>query len=139
MIILDTNVVSELMRERPDDRVRAWLDRLPRLDLWITAVSIFELRFGIELHATGRRRARLEDSVNQMLAAEFRGRILDFDGKAATAAAAFAAGQRRAGHSHEVRDTFIAGIVVSRDAELATRNVRHFRSLGLRIIDPWTA
>ena len=120
MIVLDTNIVSELMRKEPDIKVTSWLNGFARQDVWITAISIFELRFGIELHAKGQRRNALEDSLDRILASGFYGRILNFDEKAANAAAFVAARQRSIGRSNEVRDTLIAGIVVSQRAEFAT-------------------
>lgn len=137
MIVLDTNVVSELMRPKPDVRVTSWLNRLSRKEAWITAISIFELRFVIELHAKGQRRSHLEDSLARILEAGFHDRILDFDEKAANAAALLSAKQRITGRPKEVRDTFIAGIVSARHADLATRNVRHFQDLDIHVIDPW--
>src|ERR1700730_15156781 len=139
VIVLDTNVLSELMRREPDVKITAWLDRFARQDIWITAISIFELRFGIELHAKGRRRSELEHSLVQILDSGFQDRILNFDEKAANAAALGSAKQRLIGHSQEVRDTFIAGIAISRNADLATRNVRHFRGMYIRVIDPWAS
>ncbi len=139
MIILDTNVVSELMRQEPDKRMHAWLNGLPRQDVGLTAISIFELRFGIEIQAKGRRRNQLERSLLQIFDTGFRGRILDFDERAASAAASISAKLRLAGRSHEIRDTFIAGIVISQNGDLATRHVRHFIGLGLKVIDPWTS
>ena len=137
VIVLDTNVVSELMRPKPDVRVTSWLNRLSRKEAWITAISIFELRFGIELHAKGQRRSHLEDSLAHIFEAGFHDRILDFDEKAANAAALLSAKQRITGRPKEVRDTFIAGIVSARHADLATRNVRHFQDLDIHVIDPW--
>jgi predicted nucleic acid-binding protein len=112
--------------------------RLSRQDLWITAISIFELRYGIELNAKGRRRNQLEDSLVRVLDAGFSGRILNFDQEAANAAAFVSAKRRSSGHPNEIRDTLIAGIVISQRADLATRNVRHFQKLDTRLIDPWT-
>jgi toxin FitB len=139
VIVLDTNIVSELMRPKPDVRVADWLNGLARQEVWITAISIFELRFGIELHAKGRRRSQLEDSLARILDVGFRGRILDFDETAAKAAALLAARQRSIGRSKDVRDTFIAGIVFAHRADFATRNVRHFQDLGIDVIDPWAS
>jgi len=139
VIILDTHVFSELMRQEPDAKITAWLNALPRQDVRITAISIFELRFGIELHANGRRRSRLEHSLDQILNAGFRDRVLNFDERAANAAALIAAEQRSIGRSKEVRDTFIAAIAISRSADLATRNVRHFGDMNIRVIDPWAS
>jgi predicted nucleic acid-binding protein len=137
VIVLDTNVVSELMRPKPDVRVTDWLNGLSRQEVWVTAISIFELRFGIEIHAKGQRRSHLEDSLARILEVGFHDRILNFDEKAANAAALLSAKQRIMGRSKEVRDTVIAGIVFAHHADLATRNVRHFQGLDIRVIDPW--
>jgi len=127
------------MRQEPDARITAWLNVLPRQEVRITAISIFELRFGIELHARGRRRSQLEHSLDQILDAGFRDRVLNFDEQAANAAALISAAQRSIGRSKEVRDTFIAGIAISQRADLATRNIRHFRDMNIRVINPWTS
>jgi toxin FitB len=137
VIVLDTNVVSELMRSKPDVKVTGWLNGLSRQEVWITTISIFELRFGIEIHAKGQRRSHLEDSLVRFLEVGFNDRILNFDENAANAAALLSAKQRIMGRSKEVRDTFIAGIVSAHRADLATRNVRHFQDLDIRVIDPW--
>lgn len=137
VIVLDTNVVSELMRPQPDVKVTGWLNGFSRQEVWITAISIFELRFGIELHAKGQRRSDLEESLARILEAGFHDRILNFDEKAANAAALLSAKQRAMGRSREVRDTFIAGIVSAHRADFATRNVRHFQGLDIRVINPW--
>jgi predicted nucleic acid-binding protein len=137
VIVLDTNVVSELMRPKPEARVTSWLNKLSRQEVWITAISIFELRFGIGLRAKGQRRSHLEDSLARILEVGFHDRILNFDEQAANAAALISAKQRVTGRSKEVRDTFIAGIVSAHRAGLATRNVRHFQDLDIRVIDPW--
>jgi predicted nucleic acid-binding protein len=137
VIVLDTNVVSELMRPKPDVKVTSWLNGLIRQEVWITTISIFELRFGIEIHAKGQRRSHLEDSLARILEVGFHDRVLSFDEKAANAAARLSAKQRIMGRSKEVRDTFIAGIVSAHRADLATRNVRHFQGLDIRVIDPW--
>jgi len=138
VIVLDTNVVSELMRPRPDIKVTGWLNGLARQEVWITTISIFELRFGIEIHAKGQRRSHLEDSLARVLEAGFHDRILNFDEMAANAAALLSARQRAMGRSKDVRDTFIAGIVSAHRADLATRNIRHFQGLDIRVIDPWS-
>jgi toxin FitB len=138
VIVLDTNVISEFMRQDPEAKIVGWLDGLSQQDLWITAVTIFELRYGIELHAKGQRRNQLEDSLARILDAGFKGRILNFDQEAANAAAFISAKRRASVHPNEIRDILIAGIVVSRQADLATRNVRHFQNLDIRVIDPWT-
>jgi toxin FitB len=137
VIVLDTNVVSELMRPTPDVKVTSWLNGLTRQEVWITTISIFELRFGIEIYAKGQRRSHLEDSLARILEVGFHDRVLSFDEKAANAAARLSAKQRVTGRSKEVRDTFIAGIVSANRADLATRNVRHFEGLDIRVVNPW--
>jgi len=139
MIILDTNVISAMMRLDPEPAVVAWLDRQPAESLWITTITVFEVRFGLELLAQGRRRRQLEEAYSQALEDDFEGRILSFDKVAAQEAAVFAARRRQKGQPVEFRDTQIAGIVASRRAALATRNVRHYQDISITVIDPWTA
>jgi predicted nucleic acid-binding protein len=139
VILLDTNVLSALMQRDPEPAVVAWLDGLPAESVWTTAVTVFEVRFGLELLTAGQRRRRLEEAFAKALEDDFEGRVLPFDHAAATAAGAIAAKQRRAGRPVEIRDVQIAGIALARKAALATRNVRHFEGLGLTLIDPWSA
>jgi toxin FitB len=139
MIILDTNVVSVMMRDEPDAAVRDWLDRHPSQSLWLTAISVYEIWLGIETLAQGRRRRRLEEEFARAIAIDFEARVLPFDEAAAGNAARLAGGRRRAGRTIDTRDTMIAGIALARRAELATHNVRHFRDLDIRVIDPWAA
>ncbi|MSP80978.1 MAG: PIN domain-containing protein, partial [Rhodospirillales bacterium] len=126
MILLDTNVISALMRRESDPAVVGWLDRLPAESVWITSITIFEVRFGLDLLAAGRRRRQLEEAFVKALAEDFENRVLAFDRAAAEAAAGIAARERRAGRTIEIRDVQIAGIAAARRATLATRNVRHF-------------
>jgi len=139
MIVLDTNVVSAMMRRDVDTTVRDGLDRRPAESIWVTTITIFEVRFGIEVLTKGRRRQQLEDDFVQTIAEDFQNRVLDLDHAAAEAAALLCAQRRLRGRSIEMRDTMIAGIVVSRRAELATRNVRHFDDLEIAVVDPWSA
>ena len=139
MIILDTNVISALMRQNANPIVVEWLDSQPPESIWITAVTVFEVHFGVELLARGRRRRQLEDAFARALDDDFEGRILPFERSAAREAALIAARQRQGGRSIEIRDAQIAGIVAARRATLATRNTRHFADLGIALIDPWAA
>jgi predicted nucleic acid-binding protein len=139
VIVLDTNVVSELMRRTPDPKVVAWVDSQPPESLWTTSITVFEIRFGLALLVPSRRRRQLEDAFALALEDDLEGRILSFDESAAQAAGALAARRRRAGRTVEFRDAMIAGIVVARKASLATGNGRHFAGLDLTIIDPWSA
>jgi len=138
VILLDTNVLSALMQRDLDQSVVGWLDGLPAESVWTTSVTVFEVRFGLEILAKGRRRRSLEEALTKALEEDFEGRVLPFDQAAAEAAAMIAAKQRRAGRPVVIRDVQIAGIAAARRATIATRNVRHFEGLGLAIIDPWS-
>lgn len=137
MIVLDTNVLSALMRTEPDAAVVAWLDILPAESVWITSVTLFEARFGLTLLPPGKRRQSLESRFGQLLAEDLENRILHFDQAAADEAAALAGRRQREGRTVDLRDTFIAGIVTSRRATLATRNVKHFADLTVPVVNPW--
>ncbi len=137
MIVLDTNVLSALMRRQSDPTVVAWLDRQPSESVWTTAVTVFEIRFGLELLPSGRRRQQLEDAFSRAVEEDFQDRVLPFDQEAAREAATRAAERRAAGKPVDFRDIEIAGIVSARRATLATRNVRHFKDLGVALVDPW--
>jgi predicted nucleic acid-binding protein len=137
VIILDTNVLSALMRTAPEASVVAWLDRQPAESVWITSVTLFEALLGLALLPTGRRRRMLEATFAQLLKEDLENRVLDFDAAAATEAASLAARRQKAGRPVDIRDTQIAGIALARRATLATRNVRHFDDLRIRIVDPW--
>ena len=136
MIVLDTNVLSALMRRETDPAVVAWLDAQPSESIWTTSITVFEVRFGLEIMATGRRRRLLEDAFKTMLEEDFEGRVIPFDDAAAHAAARIAAER---GVTIEIRDVQIAGIAAARKATIATRNVRHFQGLGPPLVDPWSA
>jgi len=137
MIILDTNVLSALMRKVPELAVVAWLDRQPAESVWITSVTLFEARLGLALLPKGRRRQTLEAALAQLLEEDLENRVLDFDSAAANEAASLAAARQQAGRPMDMRDTQIAGIALARHATLATRNVRHFLDLKISVIDPW--
>jgi predicted nucleic acid-binding protein len=139
MIILDTNVLSALMRMVPEARVVAWLDRQPAESVWITSITLFEAYLGLALLPQGRRRRTLEAAFARLLQEDLENRVLDFDSAAATEAASLAAARQKNGRPVDLRDTQIAGIALARRATLATRNVRHFRDLKILIVDPWAA
>ncbi|MEO7727711.1 MAG: type II toxin-antitoxin system VapC family toxin [Burkholderiales bacterium] len=137
MIVLDTNVLSALMRQAPDAPVIAWLDHQPAESVWITSITLFEARLGLALLPKGRRRLTLETAFAQLLENDLENRVLDFDSAAATEAALLAAQRQKTGRSVDMRDTQIAGIALARRATLATRNVRHFQDLNVPVVDPW--
>jgi predicted nucleic acid-binding protein len=137
MIVLDTNVLSALMRRDPDSAIVAWLDLQSPESVWTTAVTVFEIRFGLELLEPGRRRRRLQDAFTRVVDDDFQGRILFFDHEAANEAASRAAQRRAVGKPVDFRAIEIAGIVAARQATLATRNARHFQDLRIELVDPW--
>ncbi len=137
MIILDTNVLSALMRTTPESAVVTWLDGQPAESIWITSITLFEARLGLALLPKGKRRQALEAAFAQLLEADLENRILDFDSAAADEAATLAAMRQKAGRSVDIRDTQIAGIALARRASIATRNVRHFNDLKITVINPW--
>jgi len=137
MIVVDTNVLSALMRQVPEPPVIEWLDRQAAESVWITSITLFEARLGLALLPKGRRRQTLEAAFDKLMVEDLEGRVLDFDQPAAEAAALLAARRQRDGLSIDMRDTQIAGIVVARRAKLATRNVRHFSDLNVEVINPW--
>jgi toxin FitB len=137
VILLDTNVISELMRPSPSPDVEAWLASEPSEGLFTSAVTEAELRYGLGLLPEGRRRGQLADAIDGLLSEDFGGRILPFDRMAALAYAEIAVDRRRAGRPISPFDGQIAAIARSHDATLATRNVQDFESCGVRLLNPW--
>ena len=136
MIILDTNVLSALMRAVPDPPVIAWLDRQPRTSIWITSITLLEIRFGLEIMAKGRRSAALMHALEELLEKIGR-RVAPFDAAAAEQAGALMASRQKRGRPGDLRDSMIAGIVLAHHAALATRNLNHFDDLSATIVNPW--
>ena len=137
MIVLDTNVLSALMRSSPDAVVVEWLDRQPADSVWLTSITVFEARFGLALLPKGRRRNGLERAFDRVLTEDLSSRVLTLDEMAAVTAAQIAADRQRAGRIVDLRDTLIAGIAQARRATIATRNTRHFEGLDVPVVDPW--
>ena len=137
MVLIDTNVVSELMLATPSLEVLAWMDAQPAHELFVTAVTEAEVRTGIALLADGARRRGLADAAERTMSGLFAGRILPFDSGAARAYADIAAVRRAAGRPISQSDCQIAAIAFSRRMAVATRNVRDFSGTGLEVIDPW--
>jgi predicted nucleic acid-binding protein len=137
MIVLDTNVISALMRKDPDKPVVSWLDAQPATSVWITAITIMEIRFGLQSMPKGRRQDALLRSFELMLKSMIEGRIASFDSEAGMHAAELMAQRKRVSRPAEVRDTMIAGIVLANRATLATRNTQHFKDLPLTVMNPW--
>ena len=139
MIILDTNVLSALMRRIPDKDVIAWLDKQPRTSIWTTSVTILEVRFGLQTMPVGKRRAALMRAFETVLADKIGRRIAPFDTAAAQQAGDRMAVRYKQGRPGELRDTMIAGIVLACHATLATRNTSHFEDLSVPVINPWVS
>jgi predicted nucleic acid-binding protein len=137
MIIVDTNVLSEMMRPAPSARVVHWMAARPASGLFTTTITLGEVLFGLELVPAGKRRIALEKAIGTMFEHEFAGRIVAFDGDAARAFADISARCRRLGRPIGELDAQIAGIARSQGAAIATRNVRDFADCGVELIDPW--
>lgn len=138
MIILDSNVISELTRPRPDPNVLGWLDRQPRSSIWTTSITVFEVRFGLQLMAKGKRRTLLTSVFEEVLES-MEHRIVAFDAAAAGETAALMACRQQKGRPGDLRDGMIAGIVLAHHATLATRNTSHFEDVSVALVNPWTA
>ena len=138
MVVIDTNVVSELMRLTPAPAVMAWFSGQDSAELYLTAVSEAELRAGAAILPAGRRRDRLATEVDAVVRQDFAGRVLPFDSAAARAYAAIAASRRSAGRPILEADCQIAAIARARDAAIATRNAADFAHCGIAVIDPWS-
>ena len=139
MIVLDTNVVSEVMGRRPAARVLEWLNAQDQRQLAITAVTASELLYGIAGLDDGARKMQLAGEVRGVVQEDFSGRVLPFDAEAAEHYADLVADRRRRGRPIDVADAQIAAICRCRDATLATRNVRDFEHTGVELLDPWAA
>jgi len=137
MIVLDTNVVSELMRSSPDARVLHWFSGQSADDLHITAITMSEILYGIELISTARRRETVRAAAEKMFEAVFADRILTFEDRAARAFSQIASSRRRQGKPMADFDAQIAAIARVHGATLATKNPYVFEGCGVRLINPW--
>jgi len=127
------------MQKVPNPAVVEWLDQQPAESVWITNITLLEARLGLALLPNGRRRQALELAFEQLVSEDLEGRVLDFDRPAAEAVAGLAAERQRSGRTVDMRDTQIAGIVITRRAALATRNVKHFADITAEVVNPWEA
>lgn len=137
MIILDTNVLSALMQKQPDRLVVSWLDEQPAETIWISSITLFEAQYGLALLVDGQRKSKLQERFSELLQVDLENRVLTFDSNAATHAALLAAERKAQGRPVDMRDTFIAGIALARNATLATRNTRNFENLSVPVVNPW--
>lgn len=139
MIVLDTNVVSEMMRVAPEPKVEKWLDAQVTDELWLNSVVIAELMFGAARMPEGAKKGQLSKSIQGTVEEDYAGRILSFDLAAATAYAEIMARCEAKGRPIDMADAQNAAICWVNDARLATRNTKHFEGLGLNLINPWNA
>ncbi len=137
MIILDTNVVSEALKPVPDPAVVAWLADRPATSFYLTAMTEAEMRLGVLLLPSGRRRTELATALDSILNTSFQGRVLPFDRQAAAHFAAIAADRRALGRPVAQVDGQIAAAARSRGAAVATRNVKDFVDCGVELHNPW--
>ena len=137
MILIDTNVVSEPLRRRPEPRVTEWIDSQPLETLYLSTVTVAELRFGAASLPSGRRRSLLNENLERRILPRFAGRILPFDLPATEAYALLMAQARRDGVAVSASDGYIAAIATANGMAVATRDRTPFEAAGLRVIDPW--
>jgi predicted nucleic acid-binding protein len=138
MIVLDTNVISTLMRPEANTPVVNWVDAKRTSDLWTTAVSLMEIRTGLLFMPVGKRREMLTSGFDRLLSGPLRGRMLPFDASSAEHASNVALIQQRRGQNVGIGDIQIAGIALANGAALATRNIKDFYDLDIPLVDPWT-
>jgi predicted nucleic acid-binding protein len=125
------------MRPSADQKVVGWLDKQPRSSIWTTSVTILEICFGLQILPLGKRRTILNQAFEQVLVDKLERRVAPFDTVAAQQAADLMALRRKKGRPGELRDTMIAGIVLTCHATLATRNISHFEDLSVPVVNPW--
>jgi len=138
VIILDTNVISELMRPMSSGRVVSWVEKQPAAELFTTAITEAEIFYGIELLTEGKRRAGLLAAAEAMFDEDFAGRVIGFDSNASRAFAAIAARRRALGKPISHPDAQIAAIAQFHGAALATRDAAGFEDCGIQLVDPWS-
>lgn len=136
-IVVDTNVVSELMRESTDSHVLRWINGQEESELIFTAVVEAELRIGIAMLPKGRRRSELEIALEETIDIDFNNRVIPFDSDAAHEYATIGANRKASGTPISEMDCQIAAIARSKGAAVATRDVRDFQNCGIEIINPW--
>ena len=137
MILLDTNVVSELMRPEPTAAVLDWVDGRNPTALFLSAISEADLRAGVAMLPQGRRRDRLLAAVEAVIEHDFMGRLLPFDSRSARSYAEIFAARRAVGRPILEADCQIAAIAACHGMAVATRNVADFIDCGIEVIDPW--
>jgi predicted nucleic acid-binding protein len=139
LIILDTNVVSEIGKHEPSARVVEWLYRQPGPDLYITSITEAEIRYGISILPASKRRTFLQNFADHVIDGNFGSKNLPFDSEAARMYARIASRQKLAGMAVSFPDAQIAAIAAIHGCTIATRNTHHFLHTGVNVVNPWTA
>ena len=139
MILLDTNVISEPQRREPNARVLEWIDAQALETLYLSAITVAEMRAGITLMPAGKRRDSLHDNMEKRLLPMFANRVLSFDMACTKAYAELLAKCRAAGLAVETADAFIAAVALANGFAVATRDTRPFKAAGVNVINPWQA
>jgi predicted nucleic acid-binding protein len=137
MVILDTNVLSALMRPSLNRVVVTWLDGQTHLSIWTTVISVMEIQFGLATMSDGRRRNQQLAEFRRVMEDDLQHRVLPFETEAAEQAGNLIGARQLAGRPGDLRDSMIAGIALAQRATIATRNVRHFDDLNLKVVNPW--
>jgi|SRR5579859_8082374 len=138
MIILDTNVLSELMRPKPSASVLAWIRKQPEAELFTTSITEAEIFYGIEVLPKGKRREHLAAAAEMVFTEDFAGRVYGFDSAAARAFSKIASSRRTIGRPISQTDAQIAAIATAKHAKVATRDVKGFEQCGVDVVDPWS-
>ena len=137
MIIIDTNIISALMRPDKNQIIAHWLDAQIQSDLRICSITVYEIHYGLAVSPFGHKREQLKKAFESQLINIFDHRVLAYDFLAAEHAAKLAAKRKLSGLNIELADTQIAGITLAHKAKLATRNIKHFVDVGIELINPW--
>jgi hypothetical protein len=139
MILLDTNVLSEMMRPLPEPLVSAWVDNQPEERLWTASIVLSELHSGVDLMPIGRRQKALREAVEEMIVGDLRGRIFKFDENAARRYGQIFSHRQKIGRPIKEMDALIAATALANGASLATRNIADFENCGIALVNPWQA
>jgi predicted nucleic acid-binding protein len=139
MIVLDTNVISELWKIEPDSNVLAWIDAQMVETLYLSTITIAELRFGLASMPDGKRRTIYQDRLEREVLPAFTGRILSFDLDASQAYAQLMARAKQAGKAIGKADGYIAAVAAARGLTVATRDTSPFEAAGINVINPWNS
>lgn len=137
MIVLDTNILSELLNHEPNPKVWSWAENIAAKDLFVTTITVAEMRFGVDALPDGKRRKILDQIITETFETKYAGRVLPFDYFAAVIYGDLAARLRNQGQSKEIKDVMIASIALAHKAKIATRNTKDFEPTGVTLINPF--